>query len=87
MIPYYIHSTAPIDKFNLFPNTLVFIFNLGAISFFHTKLIVQAYGQLGHRVQDSAVCSGLTHLIRGSLRGFSPAGQSLTSSEVDKVIA
>ena len=65
----------------------VFIFNLGAISFFHTKLIVQAYGQLGHRVQDSAVCSGLTHLIRGSLRGFSPAGQSLTSSEVDKVIA
>ena len=65
----------------------VFIFNLGAILFFHTKLIVQAYGQLGHRVQDSAVCSGLTHLIRGSLRGFSPAGQSLTSSEVDKVIA
>ena len=55
--------------------------------FFHTKLIVQAYGQLGHRVQDLAVCSGLTHLIRGSLRGFSPAGQSLTSSEVDKVIA
>ena len=48
----------------------VFIFNLGAISFFHTKLIVQAYGQLGHRVQDSA--STL---------------DSLTSSEVDKVIA
>ena len=23
MIAYYIHSTAPIDKFNLFPNTLV----------------------------------------------------------------
>ena len=38
--------------------------------FFHTKLIVQAYGQLGHRVQDSA--STL---------------DSLTSSEVDKVIA
>ena len=38
--------------------------------FFHTNLIVQAYGQLGHRVQDSA--STL---------------DSLTSSEVDKVIA
>ena len=38
--------------------------------FFHTKIIVQAYGQLGHRVQDSA--STL---------------DSLTSSEVDKVIA
>ena len=55
--------------------------------FFRTKLIVQAYDEVGHRVQVLAVCSGLTHLIRGSLRGFSPAGQSLTSSEVDKVIA
>ena len=55
--------------------------------FFRTKLIVQAYDEVGHRVQVLAVCSGLTHLIRGSLRGFSPAGHSLTLSEVDKVIA
>ena len=49
--------------------------------FFRTKLIVQAYDEVGHRVQVLAVCSGLTHLVRGSLRGFSPAGHWPQSEE------
>ena len=59
----------------------LFTFILERFLFFRTKVIVQAYDEVGHTFQVSAVCSGLTHLVRGSLRGFSPAGHWPQSEE------